>query len=239
MITLRSTSNYFLNITQISILFLLILLTMSCSKDYENQEQEIYEPPIEELNGLVVNRVDNSPIEGIEMVLVTKWGLFEGESISTLTNKEGNFNFYEGGSLKPSGKLFQQNYQSNGISINDKPNKEELDVTSIFGVPTEFNSDEPMEIKFGLYPETYFRLHTTNVAPANESDSLKFTFDNGYPSSEQNQIGILDDIILTGKTKYENVVTINYDVVHDGITESFQRIVECVPSDTTDIYLEY
>ena len=216
------------------LLFALLLLMASCNK------KEPYLLPIEQVNGLLVNRIDNSPIANYRVTLITEFGFIGGgSSIDTHTNNNGEFKFYESGTLNLQGhwnEIPNINYQQWGIWINDKPDVDEL--YGLFGVRTEFNSDGPMEIKFGLYPETYYKLHLTNTAPASESDSFKIRFNNSSPNSFWST-GILVDSVRQWKTTVGNILTINYDVVHNGNTESFIKIVECIPGDTTDIYLEY
>jgi hypothetical protein len=45
--------------------------------------------------------------------------------------------------------------------------------------------------------------------------------------------------IIEGKTLFENLLTVDYEVTRDGIVESFSEIFECTPGNLTEITIEY
>ena len=217
----------------------LITLFMCCSKESDPVSEYVPEErTIKVVDGLVVNYLDNTPVEGVEVVLVTKYGLFDdGESKSVYTNNKGEFHFSgDSGHLKLWDHNFWNNYQRNNVWANG----EKLDpVTNALGVETEFNSETPFEITFGVYPTTRFNVHLTNTLPANETDTLNIQFENASNFHLADNPGILTDHIIDGVLIDENILTIYYKITSNGTTESIKRTVECGPGEVTDVFIEY
>ncbi|NNF34462.1 MAG: hypothetical protein HKN68_10160, partial [Saprospiraceae bacterium] len=52
-------------------------------------------------------------------------------------------------------------------------------------------------------------------------------------------IGIPQGALIEGKTRFENILIIEYDVVTDSGTEHYKKVITCEPGGMTEIEIEY
>jgi hypothetical protein len=230
-----------------------LLVLISCGRD----QDLIVEPDlIDQIDGLVQNRVDGSGIKGVTINMNRK----ENEILcfssctpnisfsSTKTDDNGSFQFRgfgnppEGYSHNLSVAEIPEGYQ-NVVWINgEMPTLFKSNSRWRFGL----NSTSLLEVLYEYYPRTYFNLHFTNVEPASDDDILEFNVNNAwiYPAGIEKEtsfafVGIHDDAQIGGETELENILTIEYQVTTDEGTETFSKTVECLPGGMTEIEIEY
>ena len=205
-----------------------LIIPYSCNKCHEETSS------IKEVDGLVINRVDNTPVADIEVQLILEFGSYAASRWCTsYSDSKGKFHFYGlEGFIRPYGNSFWDNYQEFSYTMNDLPD-------SYTFAKTEYDSDSLFNITIGLYPQTYYKIHLKNIYPASETDTLKLRPRNTLAFYERKYIGLIDEVVFEGKTTVENILRVDYDVVSNGTTESFSKTFELEPGKETDVIIEY
>ena len=217
-------------------------IIFSCSKN-EN-EMDIIEPDpiIEQVNGSILNKIDGSPISGITVELFeVDWGGERTEYVqSQVSDLMGKFEF----TSFPLERSFYGRRMSLKHSYQDHHQKAvwvngEIDISYGGYTDLALNTVAPQQLTYELYPITMFKLNVINVDPVMDSDTIKIDIVNSEWPYEFEFTGINVDEIIERSTKLENVITINYEVITDSLTQEFSKIIECSPGDTTEVLIEY
>jgi hypothetical protein len=231
-------------LTCLLLTFFSLSIIFSCNQD----EVEMIEPDpiIKQVDGLILNKIDGSPISGVNASLAN-YDFFTGDTYEpvhmTTSNQMGQFTFTsfpematfaDGTSIWLSSSSFV--YQINNLWKNGEQSNSSF-------VELSLNSNSAQEIIYELYPQTYFKLRIVNVDPVMDLDTIKLDLDNwryDFTSNDQFQFtGVDVDEFIESYTRIENILTINYEVITDTVTQEFSRIIECSPGEITEVLIEY
>ena len=187
----------------LSSLSLIMLIILSCGKDFEtcdetgcpegyNCEEDIVHgwrcvevPFVKEVNGTLLNRADGNPISDMRMETFTYCIDFFGlndcsnppPSQYSTTDDKGNFIFRNvtGNKIRFAENANREKYQQYPVWVDGELES----LFRITGADISLNRDVPQVLTLEIYPRTYFNLHFTNVAPAHDDDIIEFSIDNG------------------------------------------------------------
>jgi|OM-RGC.v1.014300920 hypothetical protein len=213
---------------RIVIFFLVFFLCFSCNKEADN---------IIEISGLIVDRINNSPINNVDILLEKKD--FGGTTFSnsfdeletTTTNNYGEyeFSFQNSNTVEYRITVSKDGFFSDQTVIN--PDLLSLEQVNVFD--------------FEIYSSSYLILNLINNSPFNNNDEIILNSDlisSVVGSCFTNVLslsGTAVDTTIECAVYGNQMVTFDYFVTKDNFTNSYSDSVFCSAGDTLTKYIFY
>ena len=213
---------------RVSIMFLCLLMFFSCKKNTDNTI---------DLTGLVTDKINSFPIDGVSVVLEIK--PFGGNSFSNSfdeiettnsnTNGEYHFAFQNSNAVEYRLTFSKQGYFSEQLLIN----------------PDQLSLSENNNINASIYSSSYLVLKVTNNSPFNNDDEiiLNTTLISSSVGSCFDGIitmlGSVSDTTIECEIYGNQMVGFDYFVTKNNFTNSFSENVFCSSGDTLYKYINY